>query len=389
MRLIALLFCPFAFTTGAFVFSGVLQPMAAALGVSVAAVATLQSAFAIACALCGPVLAHLTRALPLRALLLTVLVLLTILNGASALVTEFRTLFALRLLVGGVGSLAFPLATALAASGSAPEARPKAISTVYAGIPAALIVGIPLGSVTGNAFGWPASFVSTAVICALAIVLVWGFVPVSERPMQASGSSAPRFSKAIFAHLGVTLIVSAMLFSVAGLIGPIIRATTGFTGLGIAAMQFLVGLSGLAGVRLGAGMIARGGRYRLVLPLGMLLISLGILVSPLTGGVVSALSFAAMVVSIGTGPSAQSITGTLVQTRLAELAGNTATLAFALNGSMIYLGQGLGILIGAAALQRWGLGAVPISGLVLILPGLALALFIARRFSNTVPPKEA
>ncbi|GAA6202541.1 hypothetical protein [Aquicoccus sp. SU-CL01552] len=37
---------------------------------------------------------------------MTVLMLLTILNGASALVTEFRTLFALRLLVGGVGSLA-------------------------------------------------------------------------------------------------------------------------------------------------------------------------------------------------------------------------------------------------------------------------------------------
>lgn len=389
MRLIALLFCPFAFTTGAFVFSGVLQPMAAALGVSVAAVATLQSTFAIACALCGPVLAHLTRALPPRALLLGILVLLTVLNGASALVTEFRTLFALRLLVGGVGSLAFPLATALAASGAAPETRPKAISTVYAGIPAALIVGIPLGSVTGNAFGWPASFISTAAICALAVVLVWSFVPASGRLGQGGEPSAPRFAKGIFAHLGVTLIASTTLFSVAGLIGPIIRATTGFTGPGIAAMQFLVGLSGLVGVRLGAGMSARGGRYALVLPFAMLAISLGILVSPLTGGVVSALTLVAMVVSIGTGPSAQSVTGTLVQARLAELAGNAATLAFALNGSMIYLGQGLGILIGAAALQRWGLGAVPISGLVLILPGIALALLIARSFPNTAITKEA
>ncbi len=34
MRLIALLFCLFAFTTGLFVFSGVPEPMAAALGVA-------------------------------------------------------------------------------------------------------------------------------------------------------------------------------------------------------------------------------------------------------------------------------------------------------------------------------------------------------------------
>ncbi|MDJ0933484.1 MFS transporter [Breoghania sp.] len=153
MKLIALLFCPFAFTTGAFVFSGVLGPMADVLGVTVAAVATLQSVFAIACALCGPLLAHFTRGLPPRTLLLGVLVLLTLLNGASALAPDFNSLFVLRLLAGGIGALAFPLATTLAATGLAAVERAKAVSTVYAGIPMALIVGMPRGSVTGNAFG--------------------------------------------------------------------------------------------------------------------------------------------------------------------------------------------------------------------------------------------
>lgn len=390
MYLIALLFCPFAFTTGAFVFSGVLQPMADALGVSVAAVATLQSAFAIACALSGPLLAHLTRSLPPRSLLLAVLLLLTALNGASALAPDFRTLFLLRLIVGGTGALAFPLATALAASAAEPAARPKAISTVYAGIPMALILGIPIGSVAGNAFGWQASFVATAAICALATLLVWGFVPDRERLAPATPApGAGRLGKGVFSHLGVTLIASATLFSVAGLIGPVIRATTGFSGTGIAAIQFLVGLSSLAGVRLGAGLAARGGRYGLVLPFAMLLVSLGILVSPLAGGVAGALGLAAMVVSVGTGPAAQSATGTLVQSRLAELAGSGATLAFSLNGSMIYLGQGLGILIGAAAFQTWGLSAAPLSGLVLILPGLALALIIARGLDPKTSLTEA
>ncbi|WP_321343337.1 MFS transporter [Breoghania sp.] len=389
MNLIALLFCPFAFTTGAFVFSGVLQPMAASLGVSVAAVATLQSVFAIACALCGPVLAHMTRRLPPRTLLLGVLLLLTILNAASALAGDFRTLFVLRLLVGGIGSLSFPLATMLAVSGTTAEGRPKAISTVYAGIPMALIVGIPLGSVTGNAFGWQASFVAVAAICAIAVVLVAAFVREGAGPVPgAAQGAAPRFGSAIFTHLGVTLIASTALFSMVGLIGPIIRATTGFSGTGIAAVQFLAGLSSLVGVRLGSALVARDVRYGLVVPFALLLVSLGIVVSPLVGGVVTVVTILAMIASVSLGPAAQSATGTLVQARLAEMAGSAARLAFSLNGSMIYLGQGLGIVLGAAAFEQWGLGAAPATGLILTLPGIALALHVARALKNSPTQTE-
>ncbi|MYM56905.1 MFS transporter [Thalassovita mangrovi] len=389
MKLIALMFCPFAFTTGAFVFSGVLEPMAAVLGVSVAAVATLQSAFAIACALCGPLLAQATRRLPPKALLLAVLALLLALNGVSAMATDYQALFILRLLVGGVGSLAFPLATVLAVAGVTAEDRPKAVSAVYAGIPMSLIVGIPLGSVAGNAFGWPASFVATALICAAALILVWRFVPAAPLAERATGQS--RFGPPVFAHLGVTFIAATALFAMVGLIGPIIRATTGFSGTGIAAIQFLAGLSSLAGVRLGARLVAQRARFALLVPFGLLAASLSLVLLPLSlsAGIVSLFTVAGMVASVCFGPAAQSATGALVQSRLADLAGPAATLAFALNGSMIYLGQGLGIVLGAAALTRAGLSAAPLAGLVLTLPGLFLAVLIARRFSDPIPFKEA
>ena len=95
MKLIALLLCPFGFATGAFVFSGVLEPMAAALGISVAATATLQSGFAIACAISGPFLAHWCRTLPARPVLISVMIALTLLNAASALAPDFNSLFVL------------------------------------------------------------------------------------------------------------------------------------------------------------------------------------------------------------------------------------------------------------------------------------------------------
>ena len=256
MKLMALMFCPFGFTTSAFVFSGVLEPMAGAFGVSVATTATLQSSFAIACALCGPVLAHFARALPPRPVLIAVLVTLLPLNTLSAMAGNFDRLLLLRLMAGGGGSLAFPLATALAVAGPSPQDRPKAISAVYVDIPMALVIGVPLGSLAGNALGWPASFAVAAAICVLALVLVLAFVPGSA-PTEAAApvARAPQFARAVYAHLGVTLLASVALFTLVGLIGPIIRATTGFVGSGIAALQFLEGVSSLIGVRLGAGLI--------------------------------------------------------------------------------------------------------------------------------------
>lgn len=387
MKLIALMFVPFAFTTGAFVFSGVLEPMAAELDVSVASVATLQSAFAIACALCGPVLAQLTRRLPPRPLLLSVLALLVLLNGASAAVSEFRLLFALRVLVGGIGALAFPLATVLAVSSSDPEARAKAVSIIYAGIPMALILGIPLGAVAGNAAGWPASFLVATGICASALVLVWRFVPPVAARAPATGGTA--INAGIVAHLGVTFFAVCGLFAMVGLIGPIIRATTGFDGAGIATIQFLAGVSSLAGVRVGAWLLQHGVRQALLVPFLFLGLSLVLVWWPLSQELAGLIGVAGMVASVCFGPSAQSATGVLVQSRLAGLAGPNATLVFALNGSMIYLGQGLGIVIGAAAMTRAGLQAAPLAGLGAALPGIALALLIARSLTNTRSKKEA
>ncbi|MDJ0933485.1 hypothetical protein [Breoghania sp.] len=143
---------------------------------------------------------------------------------------------------------------------------------------------------------------ATAVICLAAVLLVAIFVGAPERDAQAVGGQASTcFGAAVFAHLGVTLIASTALFALVGLIGPIIRATTGFTGSGIAAMQFLVGLSSLLGVRLGAALVTHQVRFALIVPFVLLLVSLGILVSSLAAGAMTALSITAMVASVSLG----------------------------------------------------------------------------------------
>ncbi|WP_420415328.1 MFS transporter [Roseibium sp.] len=377
MMSVALLLCPFAFTMGAFVFSGVLAPMAEALGVSVGAAAALQSGFAIACALSGPVLARLTAALPRKSLLLGVLFVLTVLNAGSAVAADYPSLLVLRILVGGLGALAFPLATAIAATNTSEEGRPAAIAKVYAGIPLAMIAGIPLGSVLGNAFGWQACFAATALFCALAFAMVLAFVPANQLDPQKTAVPNGALNKGVLAHLGIMLLASTALFTLVGLLGPVIRALTGFGGPGIAALQVLAGVGSLVGIKMGARQ-AGGGRYLLSGLFAVLAASLAVTVPSLGLQHAGTAGLIAITLSVILGPIAQFAIGATVQARLARLAGPSATLVFSLNASMVYLGQGLGIAFGALALDLAGIAGAPAIGTVIALIGCLFALRLGR-----------
>lgn len=375
---LTLMSVPFVFTLGGFVFVGLLGPMAEALGTSIARVATLQAAFAFACALAGPPLAHVTRNLPRKGLLLATLVLLTLANLLSALAPGFGELMLLRILLGGFGALALPLAMAIGVALTPEAQRPRAVAAIYAGVAFGLMLGVPAGSLIGGAFGWRASFGLAAALCALSLLLVAWRVP--HLPALPLPPRASALSGRAWGYLAVTLLAFTAMFTLVGFIGPVIARLTGYGAGGIAALQVLIGVSCLLGLRFGAALTggARGG-----LPLLFAGIALGLLllVHPLALGGASLYGLLAMVLSALIAPAAQFGTAPLVQTRLTQEAGPAATFALAMNGSMVYLGQGLGVSLGAGAVARGGLTAAPLTGALVALAGLALSLMLRRRLA--------
>lgn len=389
MHLGALMLVPFAFTMSGFVFSGLLEPMAAALEAPVAAVGAIQSGYAIACAVAGPMLAQMTTRFQRKGLLLCSLAALATLNLASGFATDFETLFALRALAGGLGALAVPLAMAIAAALTAPEKRPGAIAAVYSGIALGMMLGIPLGSFVGAEAGWQASFLLAAGICGLALVMTAALVPTSsETPSEASvaatggASSAPPrkgLDPRVIGYLCITFLAFASMFALVGFIGPVIATATGWGDAAIPPFQVLSGVGCLLGLVVGAR-IARapsdGWLGALFLGMG---VSLVLLIVPLSTGAGGVLGVGAMLLSVIIGPAALFATAPIVQTRLAQTAGDAVTLAFALNGSMVYLGQGAGVAIGAVALGATGLAGTAIAGALIATLGVALALAHGRR----------
>ena len=376
-RLLSLVFAPFALGTSAFIYIGLIEPMANDLGVGIASVGQLQTAFAVACGIGGPVLARLLAGYDRKLLLLGVLSILAVMNIASALAPDLVTIGSIRFAAGFFAALTLPLASTLAVS-LVPEAqRASAIATVLAGYTLAFLIGMPAGSILGDIYGWRSAFWLAGGIAATAFVVIAAFAPAHVHAPEAGASSFRRALQGDNPKLMlITLLGFVATFTTVSYVGPVITLTTGLTGSGIAAIQLSTGIGSLLGLPAGAMLARLPARKALGILLGavlvtQLLFSLGMLVE-LAWAAIPLLIFTMMFNSaslFGTSP--------VIQSQLANAAGPAATIAFALNGSMLYLGQGIGSSLGGAVTSITGLGWTGITGAVAAL----LAILLARRLT--------
>jgi predicted MFS family arabinose efflux permease len=197
----------------------------------------------------------------------------------------------------------------------------------------------------------------------------------------AAGAREP-VGASMVAHLGIMLIASTALFTLVGLLGPIIRGLTGYSGPGIAVLQVIAGLSSLAGIRLGARYAMGQNRSLLAVLFLVLAVSLAVVVPSLGLQQAGSIGLGTIFVSVVLGPVAQFSIGATVQARLAALAGSSATFVFALNASMVYLGQGLGIALGAVALDLSGIASAPAIGAAIALTGCLFAVWLGHFTKN-------
>ena len=154
----------FAIGTESFMIAGLLPGIAADLGVGEASAGQLVTAFALTYALGGPLLAIATASLPRRALLvagMAAFALGTVLAWASA---SYAGLMAARILLALTAGLYAPAAMALAGTLAVPAQRGRALATVSGGMTVAIVLGVPLGTLLGNALGWRATFGAVALL---------------------------------------------------------------------------------------------------------------------------------------------------------------------------------------------------------------------------------
>src|SRR3712207_4139064 len=177
LRAFVLALATFAISTGTFIVTGLIPGVASDFSVSVGTAGHLITIFAVAYALSSPVLVALTGRVARRRLLVSTLTLSAFANVAAAAAPTFSLLLATRVAGACCAAICMPVAIATAAQLAPPGHKGRALSIAGGGISAAWVVGVPLGAVLVDHFGWRVSFVLAATLAILASIAVRALLP--------------------------------------------------------------------------------------------------------------------------------------------------------------------------------------------------------------------
>ena len=342
--------CNLVIGSSAFVLSGILQPLAGALGISVAAAGQVMTAYAVATAVLAPVLILLTTQWPRKQVIQLALGLFTLGNFVSALAPTLGVLLVGRVLMGA-GAMFTAAVSAYAVTLVVPALRGRALSTVFLGMSISYAVALPIGAWLGFEYGWhtPVWLCAAASLAALLAATV--LLPKGKVTQSASfaGFKAAARQSAVLRVWLRTLLFFIAIFSVFAYVGPVLLALNAMSPLQLSVVLAVFGMAGVAGTLLGGWAHDRCGPLRtLRVQLAVLVSMMGLL--PFTQGRLLATVGALVVWGVaGFGMTAPQ------QSRLVSLSPAQAPLLLSLNSSMLYLGTALGAVISGALINPVGL----------------------------------
>lgn len=192
----ALLVATFAIVTAEVVIAGLLPAIANDLDVTIPVAGLLITGYAIGVGVAGPILALLTARVPRKMILLAITVVFIAGNVLCAVATSYWGLMAGRLVCSACHGLHFGVAMVIATAVAPEDRKAAAVSLVIAGVSAATVLGVPLGTAIGNTYGWRTTFWVVAGVAVLAFVILALFIPTRSGEQAQASDMKAQFSAA-------------------------------------------------------------------------------------------------------------------------------------------------------------------------------------------------
>ncbi|HEY3684439.1 MAG TPA: Cmx/CmrA family chloramphenicol efflux MFS transporter [Streptosporangiaceae bacterium] len=345
----------FALGTTEFMISGLLPQIATDLGVSIPDAGLLVSGFALGMLVGAPVMAVLTLRLPRKVTLLAALGVFAAGQALGAVAPSYGALMAARVLTAVATGAFWAVGGVVATRLVPPERRGRALAVMVGGLTVANVVGVPLGTVVGEALGWRAGFWAVGALAALGFAGVAVFVPrvsgAEARPDLRAEVRA--FASArIWAALATTAVVAAAIFGVFSYVAPLATGVTGLAPGLVPVVLMVFGVGGVLGVVVG-GRVADAYPFRtLYWGLAGLAVVLALL------GVAVRVPWAVLVLA-GAFGVAGFVINPVLNGRVIGLAGDAPTLAASSSVSAFNTGNMLGPWLGGLVIEGFGTSAVP------------------------------
>lgn len=327
-------------------------------------------AYALGVVVGAPTIAVLAARLPRRRVLLGLAIAFTLGTLAAAIAPSFGLVVLFRFVAALPHGAYFGIAALVAASLMGPGKRGQGVALVLSGLTVANVVGVPLITFLGQQAGWRIAYVAVAAIFAAAVLAIALTVPAQPGDPDAT----PRRELGAFGRPAVwfALLTGSVgfagFFAVYSYVAPLTTEVTRLPQAAVPWALVTLGVGMTVGNLLGGHAADRGVLRTLFVcfaAFAVVLLGLGLTAQHPVG-------LFGFLFGVGAAASALS---PAIQTRLMDVAGESQTLAAAVNHSALNIGNALGALLGGAVIAAgWGYLAPTWLGLVLCLPGVLLAL---------------
>ncbi|RKT82174.1 Predicted arabinose efflux permease, MFS family [Saccharopolyspora antimicrobica] len=363
--------CTFIVVTSEMLPVGVLTPMAGGLGITPGMAGYSLTITGVVAAIAAPIVPRVLGTLDRRTVLAVAMVLLAAGNALTVLAQDFAVLVVSRTVLGIGMGVVWSLAAVVAPRLVTPRHAALAVSLAVSGVAAASVIGVPLGTLIGDAFGWRSAFGAlTASALLLAAILLISLPKLPKPTASATSSTGGRpllRTPAVVVGLIVVVFLVTAHFAAYTYIRPVLESSTGISAASIAAILLAYGVFGLIGNFAAGALAAKRSRATVVLLAFGILVAITILA---LFSAVAAIAIAAIVVW-GLAYGGLSVAGQIWMTRAAT--GNEE------NVTGLYVGVftasiALGAFLGGTVFEIAGMTPLLWTAAALALAALATGL---------------
>ncbi|MBT1680284.1 MULTISPECIES: MFS transporter [Curtobacterium] len=364
---------------------GLLPEVAADTGVTEPVAGYLVSGYALGVAVGAIALTALVYRLERRKVLIGLMGLFIIGNLLSAIAPDYSVLLIGRVIAALCHGAFFGIGAVVAADMVPANKKAGAISLMFAGLTAANVLGVPLGTFLGQQLGWRSTFWAITIIGVIALIGIRALVPITP---GATGSSL-RTEFAVYRRPQVWVSAAASVFAFGAVIGAFtyiaftLTEVTGFSQSAVPWLLVLFGVGTFIGNFVGGKLADRALNPSLIAILAVLTVVLVVFALTATNAIATVVLLLLLgTVGLSTAPG--------LQVRMMTFAGDAPTVASGTNIAGFNVGNAIGAWLGGATIGA-GLGFTsPLwAGAGLAVVGVAVLAVGSIRRTRNVPTSTA
>ncbi|EKB8219652.1 sugar transporter [Salmonella enterica] len=379
LRVVTLAIAAFIFNTTEFVPVGLLSDIAESFHMQTAQVGIMLTIYAWVVAVMSLPFMLLTSQMERRKLLICLFVLFIASHVLSFLAWNFTVLVISRIGIAFAHAIFWSITASLATRLAPAGKRAQALSLIATGTALAMVLGLPIGRVVGQYFGWRTTFFAIGMGALITLLCLIKLLP--KLPSEHSGSlkSLPLLFRrpALMSLYVLTVVVVTAHYTAYSYIEPFVQNVAGLSANFATVLLLILGGAGIIGSLVFGKLGNRHASSLVSIAIALLVVCLLLLLPAADSEAHLAIlsifwGIAIMVIGLG------------MQVKVLALAPDATDVAMALFSGIFNIGIGAGALVGNQVSLHWSMSAIGYIGAIPACAALVWAVLIFRKWPVTL-----